>query len=281
MPARIRVDFRSCNPSHLQAFLTIEGMSPVGTKLPSAKAVSCPQKHIWPRWEKRIAAAGKYLSTRRDERRWFVAHIVGVSLDEVFRMIANPGMVWRDVVRDEIEDEAQSALAEHGTRGGESLRAAEVLIDDVPAHAVGRADVVLRDKVGERSQEIFEEPRVAYRDRDSSGAALPDAHEPHGIKATGGDAIPLLRRHRTQVQRLLVFPAKITQPDPGVDLIDDRMLGPGAHRFYFLKTACLPPSKVVFASSRPKSCIVLATSPVQPVWWLAPSPAPLSPWKYS
>ena len=24
-----------------------------------------------------------------------------------------------------------------------------------------------------------------------------------------------------------------------------------------------------------------AMSPVQPVWWLAPSPAPLSPWKYS
>ena len=30
-------------PADLQAFLTIEGMSPVGTKLPSAKAVSCPQ----------------------------------------------------------------------------------------------------------------------------------------------------------------------------------------------------------------------------------------------
>lgn len=27
--------------------------------------------------------------------------------------------------------------------------------------------------------------------------------------------------------------------------------------------------------------ISLATSPVQPVWWLAPMPAPLSPWKYS
>ena len=24
-----------------------------------------------------------------------------------------------------------------------------------------------------------------------------------------------------------------------------------------------------------------AISPVQPVWWAAPSPAPLSPWKYS
>jgi predicted house-cleaning noncanonical NTP pyrophosphatase (MazG superfamily) len=27
--------------------------------------------------------------------------------------------------------------------------------------------------------------------------------------------------------------------------------------------------------------VVTATSPVQPVWWLAPTPAPLSPWKYS
>ena len=25
----------------------------------------------------------------------------------------------------------------------------------------------------------------------------------------------------------------------------------------------------------------LATTPVQPVWWLAPTPRPLSPWKYS
>ena len=28
-------------------------------------------------------------------------------------------------------------------------------------------------------------------------------------------------------------------------------------------------------------CNSLATSAVQPVWWLAPIPAPLSPWKYS
>jgi len=28
-------------------------------------------------------------------------------------------------------------------------------------------------------------------------------------------------------------------------------------------------------------CMHRATTPVHPVWWLAPSPAPLSPWKYS
>jgi hypothetical protein len=31
----------------------------------------------------------------------------------------------------------------------------------------------------------------------------------------------------------------------------------------------------------PLCSMSLATSPVHPVWWLAPIPAPLSPWKYS
>ena len=35
------------------------------------------------------------------------------------------------------------------------------------------------------------------------------------------------------------------------------------------------------ASTRPKMSSSGATRPVHPVWWLAPSPAPLSPWKYS
>ena len=34
-------------------------------------------------------------------------------------------------------------------------------------------------------------------------------------------------------------------------------------------------------SRLPKSSINFATIPVHPVWWLAPMPAPLSPWKYS
>jgi hypothetical protein len=34
-------------------------------------------------------------------------------------------------------------------------------------------------------------------------------------------------------------------------------------------------------SMRANKSIVRAITPVQPVWWLAPRPAPLSPWKYS
>jgi hypothetical protein len=39
--------------------------------------------------------------------------------------------------------------------------------------------------------------------------------------------------------------------------------------------------QVVLWLMRPKKSSSGATSPVHPVWWLAPSPAPLSPWKYS
>jgi len=40
-------------------------------------------------------------------------------------------------------------------------------------------------------------------------------------------------------------------------------------------------SSMILASTRPNRSRRGATRPVQPVWWLAPSPAPLSPWKYS
>jgi hypothetical protein len=42
-------------------------------------------------------------------------------------------------------------------------------------------------------------------------------------------------------------------------------------------------SSLTAAGSRPiATCSSsLATSAVQPVWWLAPTPAPVSPWKYS
>jgi hypothetical protein len=43
----------------------------------------------------------------------------------------------------------------------------------------------------------------------------------------------------------------------------------------------LPRSRNVFASTVPKILMSGATSPVQPVWCEAPTPAPLSPWKYS
>jgi hypothetical protein len=44
-------------------------------------------------------------------------------------------------------------------------------------------------------------------------------------------------------------------------------------------TARPPSSRNCSAVMALNICSSLATRPVQPVWWLAPRPAPLSPWK--
>ena len=55
-----------------------------------------------------------------------------------------------------------------------------------------------------------------------------------------------------------------------------RRAGPGRRRWPPRPRPGRPP-----ASPWRRGASASATVPVQPVWWLAPSPAPLSPWKYS
>ena len=61
----------------------------------------------------------------------------------------------------------------------------------------------------------------------------------------------------------------------------------GYHRLALLAFATGALLAVVFLpttcsiSGVANTCMSLAMTPVQPVWWLAPRPAPLSPWKYS
>src|SRR4029079_4105853 len=77
--------------------------------------------------------------------------------------------------------------------------------------------------------EIFNEPLVADRNLNAGRAALPYSHEPHGVDAKGFDVVPLLFRNRAETYRLLVFPAEFTQPDPGVDFVDDGIFRPSCH----------------------------------------------------
>ena len=106
-------------------------------RLPESRLKGVELEHIRPRREVGIPAAGEHRSSRLDERRRIVPRIVGVPLNEVFRVIADPGMVRRDVVGHKVEDQPQAAFAEHAACGGKPLRTAEVFVDDVAAHAVG------------------------------------------------------------------------------------------------------------------------------------------------
>ena len=141
---------------------------------------------------------------------------------EVLGVLGRPGVIRRDVVRDEVEDQSQAALGEGRARGGEPGRAAEVGVDDVPADAVRRADDVLRHVVGQRLAERGDEAVVLERDRDPGRAALPHPHQPDGVEAELGDRVPLGRRDVAERDRPARARAQLAQPHPRVELVDER-----------------------------------------------------------
>ena len=64
---------------------------------------------------------------------------------------------------------------------------------------------------------------------------------------------------------------------PGDALLDGAEASYDRERLRIYYSREIEPALVLVA----KRCMARATRPVHPVWWLAPSPAPLSPWKYS
>ena len=134
------------------------------------------------------------------------------------------------MVGHKIEDESQAALSELLTRRGEPRGTPEVLVHHVAAHAIRRADIVRRRKVWQGAAEVLKEPLVSHGNLDSSRASLPDAHEPHRVKAMS-DAMASHSSCGT-VARFsvpLICPAQLREPHPGVDFVDDRMFGPVFH----------------------------------------------------
>ena len=216
---------------------------------------------------------------------------------EEVRVLGHPGVVRRHVVRDEVEDEAQATTLQARAEPGERLVPAEVLVDPVvPDREAGAADVFLAE-VGEDAA-VLGEP-LGLRPRDAPGrlAGLPDAEEPDEVEPVRGQPVEL--RVGDVVERRL-SPQRgreLREPDPRVDL-EER----GIPRCGHGSPCCLLSSLVAAhlladhaglehspwgsparpaAVTRPKRSSRRATRPVQPVWWLAPMPAPLSPWKYS
>src|SRR3989441_13317852 len=125
--------------------------------------------------------------------------------------------------------------------------------------------------------------RIASRNSPARFARLPHAEEPDPVEAHLRDAVQLDVRNVVERGRPPDAAGQLCQPDPGVDL-EQRRIAVAHHGFSAASSsawAALPPSSSFSGSTVAKTCIRRATTPVQPVWWLAPSPAPLSPWKYS
>ena len=94
-------------------------------------------------------------------------------------------------------------------------------------------------------------------------------------------------KHRVEMRRVATRPNVVTASAIttfGVDLPAPycaSVSSPPTCSLTSRSDTCPISSSRSWASTRPNKSRRRATVPVHPVWWLAPSPAPLSPWKYS
>ena len=224
----------------------------------------------------------------------------------------NPGVVRRHVVRDEVEDRGAGRDRWRRRRSRASAASsAEVLVDPVvPDREAGAADVCLAEVREDAA--VLGEP-LGIRSRDAPGrlAGLPHAEEPDEVEPVRGQPVELRvgdasPERGPSPQRGVRSPTLSRTPHADLEQCGIPGRGNGLTRCglridatCFPVSGLLPPSYLL--SSRAESAVWSrspssrslvsrhargrsrrrAIKPVHPVWWLAPSPAPLSPWKYS
>ena len=112
-------------------------------------------------------------------------------------------MVWRHLVRDEIEQKPESPRGQFRPRGNQAFAASKVFVNHVLTNTKGRAHVIRRAIIGKCLPEIFNKTLVPVRDGDPCRASLPHTHQPDGVDREICDEIPFLRGTVPKVTCLL------------------------------------------------------------------------------
>ena len=160
-------------------------------------------------------------------------------------------MIGGHVVGHEVDEQAHATLGERGAGGGEAAPAAEARVDLVAADAVGRADHVGVGEVGQRGVERRHLLGRVERQLHAGRAALPHAHQPHGVDAGRRHLVPLGGGDVGERRRDAGPLADVVEPGRRVELVDDRVgrprltgfiaLGPGTRGSRGATTTAGPP----------------------------------------
>ena len=118
--------------------------------------------------------------------------------DEEVRVLPDPVVVGRHMVRDEIEEELQAAPAHPLAESRERLVAAEVGVDVVVTHRERGAGDVGVPEVGENAVILGHPLRIRRRHPARGFAGLPDAEEPDDVEAVARELVQLVVRHVVQ-----------------------------------------------------------------------------------
>ena len=144
-------------------------------------------------------------------------------MDEVLGVIDEPGVVGSHVVGHEVDEQAHPTLGERGAGDGKAAPAAEARVDLVAADAVGRADHVGVVEIGQGGVERRHLLGRFERQLHAGRAALPHAHQPHGVDARRRHPVPLGGGDVGERRRDAGPLADVVEPRRRVQLVDDRV----------------------------------------------------------
>src|SRR5262249_2645579 len=247
-------------------------------------------KRVGPTREVRVATVGQQqvtaLALDPDVVRGRARQVPFGSDDIVVGVIFDPRMIDARVVGDEVEHQSQIALSEPLAETVEGSISSKISVHRVAGDREPRTGNILLTQVRESFLKLPAPFRIAPRDSLPRVARLPHAQEPDPVEAHLRDAVQLGVGNVVERGPSPDDARQLRQPHPGVDL-EQRRIAVARHGFCAATAAAVstypvfPASSIFCGSMVAQRCIKRAMTPVQPVWWLAPSPAPLSPWKYS
>ena len=148
------------------------------------------------------------------------------AVDVRLRALGEQRVVGRGVVGHEVEHQAHAVGGEARAQRGQGGGAAEVGRDLVARNGVRGPDDVAVGQVGQRAAIGHAQPGVGAGEADRGQARRPDSHQPHGIEAQGRDPLDLLRRNGVEGQAPTGARGQLAHPNPGVDLVEERVPGP-------------------------------------------------------
>ena len=196
----------------------------------SARREGVQLHDVRPRREVGVTAVGEDLAGDVEPGRPGRASRSAVAADEPLRVVAHPGVVGRDVVGHEVQEQPGAAPAQLGPGDREAGGTAERVVDDVAADAVRRADDVVRCRSGRAARnEDAAAPGCPGRRARPAGLRShtpisQTASTPAGATASQASAGTWSSRRTGGARR-----RQVAQPRPGVDLVDHRLLRPAGH----------------------------------------------------
>jgi hypothetical protein len=127
------------------------------------------------------------------------------------------------VIADEIEKEAEAAGVKFIANAVDGIPGADARVGNVGGDGVGRGDDVGWFPSRERAVPLRRIRGIFEGDAAGFGAAAPDAHEPDGVEAEGGDGIPGGVRDVVELDGAIELGGHAFEPGVGVDFVEVRV----------------------------------------------------------